>query len=183
MASRSVYLVFGSEGSGKTTHAKLLADYLKIPFVSSGSLIRKEIESESVIGKKFAIRSSAYVEDDLVIPFILSVLEDSKYRNGFIIEGFPRDLNQLKSLQEFLARKDLAIKKAIYVTLSESEAIRRLIQRARSDDTPDQIKARLSAYREHKKEMIDELSRSKLLLEIDNSRAKEEVFEELKNKI
>lgn len=176
---RGVYLFYGEEGSGKSTHAKLLAQRLNLPYISSGDLLRKEESEHSEIGQLFAKREQAYLSDHLMIPFILNALSAKEYEGGFVIEGFPRNLNQLQKLEEFLKSKSLEIKKAFYVTLPEDIAVERLVKRGREDDTPEKIKERFRFYREHRKETLSHLKERGFLLEIDNQDSIDKVQEKI----
>ena len=93
-------LILGPAGSGKGTQAKLISEHYKIPHISTGDLIREEIASGSVFGKKLEqlINKGNLVSDEDVLKLLKQRLDASK--SGFILDGYPRNLNQAKTLDK-----------------------------------------------------------------------------------
>lgn len=183
MEEGKVYLFFGAEGSGKSTQAKLIALELGLPYISSGELLRNEEEKGSKVGLLFQNKESAYLSDELITPFILQILAKDEYQRGFILDGFPRNTEQLKALENFLSEHSLVIKKAVYLTLPEAETMRRLVARGRGDDTPEKIRLRLEAYKQNSQELIEHLKSKRVLAEVENTKTIPEVFEEVKEAV
>lgn len=183
MERGNIFLFFGAEGCGKSTQAKFLSQELALPYVSSGELLRVEKEEGSKVGLLFRNKEGAYLSDELIIPFVLQVLAKQKYRRGFILDGFPRNLKQLRALEDFLSKQGLSIKKALYLTLPLKETVRRLVARGREDDTPEKIKLRLEAYKQNSAELIRYLRDKRILTEVENTKTPEVVFEEVRRVI
>jgi len=89
-------IFLGPPGSGKGTQASILAQELKIPTISTGEVLRKEVENQSEIGKlaKSYMNSGELVPDEVVVNIIKNRITDSDCQNGFIVDGFPRNINQ-----------------------------------------------------------------------------------------
>ena len=183
MIENKVYLIFGEEGSGKSTHAQLLAKETGLPYISSGKLVRLETEKQSSLGQTFVDSRTAYIDDELFIPFILNYLSKSAYSHGFVLEGFPRNLNQLSVLEDFFKTKNLVLQKAVYITLPQEIAIKRLLSRGRADDTPEKIKDRLNSFRQYQKEIVEKLKQQGKLVELENLDPTETVYARLRDSL
>jgi adenylate kinase len=97
-------LIFGSPGVGKGTQAKILASKLNIPHISTGDILRNAIKNQSELGKKAKeiVDRGELVPDDIMGEIVKETLTDPKCSNGFILDGYPRTLNQAKILEEIL---------------------------------------------------------------------------------
>ena len=146
-------IIFGKPGSGKGTQADFLKNKYNLYHISTGDLFRKNITNETKLG----IKAKSYLDNgDLVPDFItIKMLENEVLSNkdvqGYIFDGFPRTLNQAKSLDSFLISINLKINATIALEVSEDELISRLLERGkttnRSDDQDiDKIKNRFNEY-------------------------------------
>ena len=146
-------IIFGKPGSGKGTQADFLKNKYDLYHISTGDLFRKNITNETKLG----IKAKSYLDNgDLVPDFItIKMLENEVLSNkdvqGYIFDGFPRTLNQAKSLDSFLISINLKINATIALEVSEDELISRLLERGkttnRSDDQDiDKIKNRFNEY-------------------------------------
>ncbi len=97
-------VLLGAPGSGKGTQAAMIAKALKIPAISTGDALRKEVEAQSEIGKlaKSYMESGKLVPDQVVLDIVKGRVSQSDCQNGFILDGFPRNLAQAKMLDETL---------------------------------------------------------------------------------
>ena len=146
-------IIFGKPGSGKGTQADFLKNKYNLYHISTGDLFRKNITNETKLG----VEAKSYLDNgDLVPDFItIKMLENEVLSNkdvqGYIFDGFPRTLNQAKSLDSFLISINLKINATIALEVSEDELISRLLERGkttnRSDDQDiDKIKNRFNEY-------------------------------------
>jgi adenylate kinase len=96
-------LFLGPPGSGKGTQASLLADYLNIPNLSSGNMLRHEVNSNSQLGKEISsyIQKGDLVPDEIIVLLIKNFLVQNATK-GFILDGFPRNINQALKLEQML---------------------------------------------------------------------------------
>ena len=146
-------IIFGKPGSGKGTQADFLKDKYDLYHISTGDLFRKNITNETKLGlqAKFYLDNGDLVPDSVTIKMLENEVLSNKQVNGYIFDGFPRTLNQAKSLDFFLASIDLKINATIALEVSEDELISRLLDRGkitnRSDDQDiDKIKNRFNEY-------------------------------------
>jgi adenylate kinase len=142
----------GPPGVGKGTQANIIKDTYNIPHLSTGEILRNEIEVKSDIG----LIAKNYIDDGLFVPdnILLKILENNISRsnssNGYILDGFPRNLQQVEDLNDLINKLDHTIDIVISLTADEDELIKRLIKRSkepgRSDDTVDIISTRQKVY-------------------------------------
>lgn len=164
----------GPPGSGKSTQAKLLAEFLSVPCLEAGGLLYYLSQENSERGRKIkeAIEAGSLVEGRLMVDIISEQLKSPSYKNGAVIDGFPRSLSQARDFQ-------FPIDKTIYVGVSDEENIKRLLKRGRKDDTPKLIKKRLEIYH-HQTEPVLEFYRQKgILLAVDGERPIEEIHQDI----
>ena len=120
-------ILFGSPGSGKGTQAMLLADFLGVRKISLGDILREEVKKNSNLGQevKSYMERGALVSDELVS----RVVEESVNNSGFLLDGYPRNLDQAKKLEEILTRKNSNIDRVIYLDIDEQTIVDRLSKR------------------------------------------------------
>ncbi|MCM8782195.1 MAG: nucleoside monophosphate kinase [Candidatus Omnitrophica bacterium] len=162
-------IVLGSQGSGKSTHAKYIAEKLGVPYINAGDLFRSLAKEDSEYGRVINqfLAKGLIVPDKVAIPIFERYLSSLDTRNGFVLDGYPRTIQQAESLK---AKIDLVI----HVLLQEQEAIRRLLERRRVDDTPQLIRNRLEFYKKETLPLIDYFKRQKIKIEnLDNTSAVE----------
>lgn len=140
-------IIFGPPGVGKGTQAKLLAEKLDLRHLSTGDVLRKAVTDGTDLGKKAKeiMDKGDLVPDEIMIGIVKDSLSVDKEK-GFILDGFPRTLEQAKALDKILEEKGFEDTKVISLTADDSEIIRRLMGRGRSDDTEEAIKNRLDVY-------------------------------------
>lgn len=186
-----MYLViYGPEGSGKGTQAKLLSEELGIKVITSGDLVRKKArENGSELGKacREALRKAKYVDDKNMFKLWSSVLRQKSIKKGFILDGFPRNVSQARFLKDKLNSQNIKLDRVIYIDISQNESIKRLLKRRRklfpgsskTHDTEVKIKKRLEAYREKEKKLLSYYKKRQLLLMADGEQKVEEVFKDI----
>ena len=186
-----MHIVFyGPEGSGKGTQAKLLAEKLHIPILTSGDLVRDAaINDKGIIGEvcKQSLEEGKYVADSEMYVLWKWRLKEEDAKGAWIMDGFPRNIDQAKFLDDKIDKYGYKVEIVFYLTISEEISIERLLKRARpihegsieSHDTLDRVKMRLSIYKESEKEVIEFYSKRNILVTIDASKSVEEVHEEI----
>jgi len=125
-------LIFlGPPGSGKGTQAKQLASRLKIPQLSTGDLLRAAVHSESALGREAQkyMDAGKLVPDDLVIQALLARMQQKDCEQGFILDGFPRTLNQAEALDRAFRVERMGIDAVISLEIDESRLLERLVGR------------------------------------------------------
>ena len=126
-----VIIMLGAPASGKGSVAEILANEFKIPAISSGDIFRKYISNGSEIGKKANsyMTKGELVPDDLTVELITSRLKEDDVKNGLILDGFPRTVNQAKVLDEMLAKEGKKIDIVINLETPEEEILERITNR------------------------------------------------------
>lgn len=188
-------IMLGAPGAGKGTQAQLLSDRLGIPTISTGAIIRGAIKNETPTGKeaKGYIDRGELVPDEVVIGIIKDRLSEDDCKNGFILDGFPRTINQAKALDEM----GIEIDKVLDIEVKDELIIERLSGRrecsscgatyhiinnpsskgefcercsaelvTRKDDNPETIKSRLDVYHEQTEPLIEFYKKKGNLAEI-----------------
>lgn len=124
-------VLLGAPGSGKGTQAKLLVQRKGIPQVSTGDLLRAEVAQGSPLGQKAkaAMDAGELVSDEVVLGMIRQRLNEPDARNGFILDGFPRNLAQGEALDELLQEIGQPIDHAVHVKVSRGALMQRLTGR------------------------------------------------------
>ncbi len=123
-------LIFGPNGSGKGTQGSLVKDKLNIAHIESGAIFREHINQGTELGKKAKeyIDKGELVPDDITIPMVLETLKD-KGQNGWLLDGFPRNIVQAKKLWEALQEAGMSLDYVIEITLDRQVAKNRIMGR------------------------------------------------------
>lgn len=124
-------IFLGAPGSGKGTQASLLSKNLEIESIATGDLLRKEVEKNSIIGNiaKKQMESGALVSDEVVIDIIKEKIVTKNCEKGFILDGFPRNINQALKLEEMFNNLDKKINKVFNFEVEEDVLVKRIAGR------------------------------------------------------
>ena len=108
--SRSHVVLLGPPGAGKGTQAGMLSEHLRVPHISTGDILRGEVQSGSVLGQqaKKLMDRGELVSDDLILGIVKERIEEADCKDGFILDGFPRSLAQASGMEELGAKYGLA---------------------------------------------------------------------------
>lgn len=186
-----MHIVFyGPEGSGKGTQAKLLSQKLGLPILSSGDLVRDAaINDKGIIGEvcRQALSEGKYVADSEMFVLWKWRLKEEAAKGGWIMDGFPRNVEQAKFLDDKIDKYGYKVERVIYLNLSEDESMKRLIKRARPlhegstelHDSPERIKQRLAIYKEGEKDVLNFYREKGILVEINADNQIEKVHEDI----
>jgi len=162
------YLLFlGAPGAGKGTQAELLSKTNSFLHLSTGELLRNEIEMDSNLGRqvKDIINRGELVNDELVLKIVRQNLD--KDNNGWILDGYPRNLSQANSLNEVLIEINQPLDVVFYLDIPEEVLIKRLLLRGRKDDTEETIRRRFDIYKKTTEPLIQYFKDLSLLEYID----------------
>ncbi len=180
-------IMLSPPGAGKGTHSKQLSEATGIAHISSGDLLRAEIDR----GTEMGLRLSEYttrgdlVPDDLIFDILIpKVVEASRDTGGYVLDGFPRTMPQALRAAQIGIELDLVSDAAVYLTAPDEVLIERLRDRAlrdgRPDDAPDVIRHRLAVFAAQTQPLVDYYRRRGILLELDTDRPEVDVQADLR---
>jgi len=154
-------LVLGPQGSGKGTQATRIAAEHGIPHVSTGEMFRAAIAEGSELGRRVGpiLASGELVPDELTVALIRERLAAPDAGDGFVLDGFPRNLAQAEALDAMLGEIGRMLDAVLFFDLSDEIATERIRGRAldegREDDTPETIARRLAIYHEQTEPVVE----------------------------
>jgi adenylate kinase len=135
-------ILIGGPGSGKSTYAEFITKEFGIDHIYPGELLRKEKEKGGEIAKRLSnLGKGGFAPNDIVLKLVKDAV--AKADKGFVFDGFPRYMQQVRDLE----KEGIKIDKVVYLNVSTEEVIRRLTARGRADDKPDIIKNRIALYK------------------------------------
>ena len=150
-------VLLGPPGAGKGTQAAILADALKVPHISTGDLFRENIGKETELGKlaQSYIDAGKLVATSVTADMVRSRLAQDDATDGFLLDGFPRTVEQAEILGEMLGETGEKLNAVINYQVSEDVVVERMLSRGRKDDNEDTIRTRLQVYRDETAPLID----------------------------
>ncbi len=176
-------LFLGAPGAGKGTQAELLSKTCSYLHLSTGELLRKEIQMNTILGRQVEdiINRGELVSDELVLKIVKQNLdEDNK---GWILDGYPRNLSQANSLNQVLLEINQPLEVVFYLDIPEEVLIKRLLLRGRKDDTEETIRTRIEIYKKTTEPLIEYFRDLSLLESIDANRDLKTISDEIKQKM
>jgi adenylate kinase len=166
-------LVLGPQGAGKGTQAQRIAAEFGIPHISTGDMFRAAIAGDTPLGRqvKPILDRGELVPDVLTIELIEDRLAAPDAAGGFVLDGFPRNLDQATALDDLLDRLGRTLDGALFFDLPDDVAVGRLLRRAqlenRSDDTPEVIDRRLRTYHAETEPVVEHYRMTGRLVPVD----------------
>lgn len=202
-------IIFGPQGSGKGTQAKLLAKEFSLFYFESGKFLRNLAKTDKRIDE-IINKKGELIPDKEIFEMTTSYLnENVPTRQNMLLDGYPRSVVQYELLKNWLSEKNTGIDKAIFLEISEEESIKRLSARRiddatgtiynlitnpptknfegtltqRDDDKPEAIKERLSLYKTQTAPLVDVFEKEGILMRINGERPIDTIFEDIKRRI
>jgi adenylate kinase len=178
-------LLLGPQGSGKGTQAKLVAADHGVPHVSTGDMFRAAIAAGTELGRRVEpiLASGELVPDELTVELIRERLGEPDAADGFILDGFPRNLAQARALDTMLAEIGRELDAILFFDLPDDVATERMLGRARAegraDDTPETIARRLAIYHEQTEPVVEHYRATGRLVPLHAERGVGEVQSEI----
>ncbi len=185
-------VLFGPEGSGKSTQGKILAQKLHLPYVASGDIVRwAAAEDKGMMGDicREALELGHYVPDSEMFVLWKRRLKSEDLAKGWVIDGFPRNLDQAEFLKDKLDKYGQKLDGVIYLQVPDEVAVERLLKRGRRSpdgslhDSLEKIKSRLAIYHQGEKAVLDFYRHLGVLIPIDGTRKIEEITDDIWSKL
>tara|TARA_B100001250_G_scaffold242848_1_gene208741 strand:+ start:302 stop:865 length:564 start_codon:yes stop_codon:yes gene_type:complete len=168
-------VIFGPPGAGKGTQAKYLVKKLNSFQISTGDMLRDEINNNTEVGKKIInnMNEGKFVEDEIVNKLLEKIIFDTKKKNKLIFDGYPRTKNQAINLENLLSKSNQKINYIFFLNVNKDSILKRIEKRKilekRMDDDANTIIKRYDTYMEITKPVLDFYSSRNNFYEIDGS--------------
>ena len=183
-------IFYGPEGSGKGTQAKLLAEKLHYPILTSGDLVRDAaVNDKGIIGIvcKQSLDEGKYVANSEMEVLWKWRLKEDDAKGAWIMDGFPRNIEQAQFLDDKIDKYGYKVEMVLYLNISEEESMKRLLARnrpayagsAENHDSVERIQSRLKLYKEAEKDLLDYYRGQGILVEIDANKSIEDVHNDI----
>ena len=178
-------VLLGPPGSGKGTQAARLKEYLQVPHISTGDLLRAEVAAGSPLGvqAKEVMARGDFVSDEVLLGMLEARLARPDTANGFILDGYPRNLTQAAALGELLHKIGQPMDYGVQLEVPTELLVERIAGRAaaegRSDDTPEVVRKRLQKYNNDTAPVIDYYRQHGQLTVVNGVGSLDEVFSRL----
>lgn len=168
-------LIMGPPGAGKGTQSSVIAAHYNIVTISTGQLFRDNIQLGTTLGRQIEslIAAGNLVPDELTNELIFARLArpDIRKRGGYLLDGYPRTLEQVEALDAELARTRTELDAVVALTADPADLISRMLHRAqiegRADDNEESIRQRISVYHDQTSALLDVYRQRDLLVEVD----------------
>jgi len=205
------YILFGPPGAGKGTQAKKIVEKYGIVHLSTGDMFREAKKSDEKISSLMA--AGKLIPDEVVVEMVQKRLQKDDVKKGFLLDGFPRTLNQAKALDEMLKKENIKLDAVLFIDIPHEEAVKRIAGRRvcacgasfhvhflkpkvegrcdlcgsnliqRADDKEETVKERLRVYDEQTKPLIEYYKNAGIMVKIDGAKDEKDVFEQIVNTI
>jgi len=180
-APKARVIFLGPPGAGKGTQAARLADYLRIPRISTGDMLRENIANGTPLGQAAApyMEKGGLVPDDLLIEMIRARISEPDCAHGYILDGFPRTLPQAEGLEAMAGKTSKVV--VFDMEVPRDELLRRLSGRGRDDDKAEAVRKRLEEYDARTTPLVSYYQDRSRFHRIDGFRPMEAVFADLRS--
>ncbi len=176
-------ILFGAPGAGKGTQAKFLIEQFDLIQISTGDMLRDSVKRKTELGKQVEniMANGELVPDDIIFSLINERLMNKNVKNGFIFDGFPRNLKQAQQLDEIMNNMNMHLDYVFHIDVDEKILTSRIENRAkqekiiRKDDTPTVLIERLKVYNKDTKPVLDYYFNKNILNVIDGMGTIDEV--------
>lgn len=185
------FVFLGPPGAGKGTQAIRIAEFYQLPHISTGDILRTNVSQTTPLGiqAKLYMSRGDLVPDKLILGMVEHRLKQPDAENGWILDGFPRNVNQANFIEKLLSRSNNQKAKisnpliVINIEVPDEILVSRLLSRGRKDDNEETIKNRLEVYHQQTKPLIDFYQERQQLVSIDGNQSIDAVTDSLKQAV
>ena len=176
-------LFLGPPGAGKGTQAAILSQAYSYLHLSTGELLRREIDLGTFLGQqvKDVMNKGELVNDKLVLEIVKKNLD--KDNEGWILDGYPRNLSQVNSLNNVLVNINQPLEMVFYLDIPDEVLVKRLLMRGRKDDNEKTIKTRLKIYKDTTEPLVEYYKNLSLLVNINAAGDLKSISDDIKLKM
>lgn len=150
-------VLLGPPGAGKGTQAELLSEKLGVPHISTGALFRTNISQQTPLGREAQqyLDAGNLVPSDVTNRMVEARIGEPDAVNGFILDGYPRTVDQAEALEKMLKESGQALDAVLSFVVDEDVVVERMLARGRGDDTEEVIRNRMRVYREETEPLLE----------------------------
>lgn len=172
----------GAPGVGKGTQSNFIQKDYSIEHISTGDMFREHISNSTELGKKAKsyMDKGELVPDSLVIDMLSLRLKECYSKNGFMLDGFPRTIEQAKALDSMLEKNNIKLDVIINIFASENVIVERLLKRGRDDDNEETIRNRIEVFKKQSEPVLDYYKGKVNILDIESIGTPEEIYSKIK---
>ena len=197
-------ILLGPPGAGKGTQAAGIVEKYKIPHISTGDIFRQNIKEGTELGKKAKeyMDQGLLVPDELTVGLVTDRISQPDCGNGFMLDGFPRNVSQAVQLDAFLKNNGIALDKVINIEVDKEKLVARAVGRRickscgatyhiefnpskegdlyqRADDNEETVSKRIQVYLDETKPLADYYSKVGIIADIDGQQSIDKVFNDI----
>lgn len=169
-------VLIGIQGAGKSTQGNMLSEALNIPYLSSGHVFRQMARKKTKLGRwlKETLNSGALVSDEVTVEVIMEYLKNDEYKDGYILDGFPRTVAQAEAFSD-------GTEKVVLIDVSDKEALWRISGREsdRDDETLQAIRKRIELFHDLTSQVLDYYKDQGRLIRVNGEQDVDEVFDDI----
>lgn len=177
--------ILGGPGAGKSTQTALLCEFLGIPHISTGDILRQAIAAQTELGQKVQpyVAKGEFVPDKIMIALIRQRLQQPDTTAGWLMDGYPLTAFQAEELDFLLDELQQQIDWAIWLDVVDETLVGRSVQRSRSDDTPQLVQRRIALIQERTVPILDYYGYRQRLLKVNANQPTEVVQQTIREKL